>query len=234
MSILSTIIRSLLSFSALFLLARILGKKQIAQLTFFDYVIGISIGSIASECAINPSIDVLAALVGALVFALLSLALSWISAKSFVGRRLLDGVPIVVVEKGNIVERGLKNTKLTINDLLEEFRQQGVFNLADVEVAILETNGGLSVLLKSPKGPVTPEDMNLTVDAKGLCVNVILDGQILHHHLHTLQRDEAWLTQELRKQNVSNPSDVLLASVDHAGALTVHVKGYQTPASSLV
>ncbi len=234
MPILSTIFRSLLSFSVLFLLARILGKKQIAQLTFFDYVIGISIGSIASQCAVDPSIGLLEALVGALTFALLSLALSWISAKSFAGRKLLDGMPIVVVEKGNIVECGLKSTKLTINDLLEECRQQGVFNLADVEAAILETNGGLSVLLKSEKSPITPEDMKLAVDAKGLCVNVILDGKILHHHLSILQRDEAWLNQELQQQNISNPSDVLLACVDQAGVLTVHLKGYHTPASSLV
>jgi uncharacterized membrane protein YcaP (DUF421 family) len=234
MPILSTIFRSLLSFGVLFVLARVLGKKQIAQLTFFDYVIGISIGSIASECAIDPSIDLLDALVGALVFSLFSLALSWVSAKSFTGRKLLDGTPIVVVEKGQIVERGLKSTKLTINDLLEEFRQKEVFNLADVELAIFETNGGLSVLLKSEKSPVTPEDMKLTVDAKGLCVNVILDGKILHQHLSALGRDEAWLHQELRKQNVSSPSDVLLACVDQAGALTIHPKGYHAPASSLV
>lgn len=234
MSILSTIFRSLLSFGVLFLLARILGKKQIAQLTFFDYVIGISIGSIASQCAVDPSIELLDSLVGALVFAFLALALSWISAKSFAGRKLLDGMPIVVIEKSNIVENGLKSTKLTINDLLEELRQQGVFNLADVELAILETNGGLSILLKSEKSPITPEDMKLAVDAKGLCVNVILDGKVLHHHLNTLKRDEAWLNQELRKQNVSDPSDVLLACIDQAGALTIHLKGYRTPASSLV
>jgi len=234
MPILSIIFRSLVSFGVLFLLARILGKKQIAQLTYFDYVIGISIGSIASQCAVDTSIDLWESLVGELVFALFALALSWISAKSFVGRKLLDGMPIVVIEKGNIVERGLKNTKLTINDLLEECRQQGVFNLADVELAILETNGGLSVLLKTQKSPITPEDMRLEVDAKGLCVNVILDGNILYNHLHILRRDDAWLKRELSKQNVLSPSDVLLACIDHSGVLTIHLKGYQTLASTLI
>ena len=234
MSMPSIIFRSLISFGVLFLLARILGKKQIAQLTYFDYVIGISIGSIASQCAVDTSIDLWESLVGELVFALFALALSWISAKSFVGRKLLDGMPIVVIEKGNIVERGLKSTKLTINDLLEECRQQGVFNLADVELAILETNGGLSILLKSQKSPITPDDMRLAVDAKGLCVNVILDGEILYNHLHILRRDEAWLKQELNKQNVLSPSDVLLACIDQSGVLTIHLKGYQTLASTLI
>jgi uncharacterized membrane protein YcaP (DUF421 family) len=234
MTILSTIYRSLLSFGVLFLLARILGKKQIAQLTFFDYVIGISIGSIAAQCAVDPSVGLVEALAAEIVFALISLALSWISSKSFAGRKLLDGMPIVVIEKGKIVERGLKSTKLTINDLLEECRQQGVFNLEDVELAILETNGGLSVLLKSQKRPVTPGDMKLAVDPSGLCVNVILDGEVLHHHLRALHRDEAWLSQELKNQNVSGPSDVLLACVDQAGALTIHLKGYHAEASSLV
>lgn len=201
-----------------------MGKKQIAQLTFFDYVIGISIGSIAAQSAVDPSIHYTEAITGLIIFTLFSIVLSFICVKSYKGRKLLDGTLNILIENGKIMEKSLKKTRLTVNDLLEECRQKNAFDIADVEFAILETSGRLSVLLKSANQSLTPKDMSIPINYKGLCTNVIIDGRIMYEHLQTINRDANWLNTELKNSNISNFSDVLLAYVDSFGNLHTHMK----------
>jgi len=208
----------------LFVLTRLIGKKQMSQLTFFDYVIGISIGSIASEYAIHTDVGAKEGITALVVFTLFSFLVSIVSVKSYIGRKLLDGTPTVIIENGKIIEDGLKKTKLTINDLLEECRQKDVFDIAEIEYAILETSGKLSVLLKSQNQPLTSKDMSLQTEYKGLCANVIIDGKVIHEHLRAIDLDENWLRDELSKLNFESCASVLLAYVDSAGMLVVHPK----------
>ena len=195
-----------------------------SQLTFFDYVIGISIGSIAAEYAVYTDVGAREGITALVVFTMFSLAVSFVCIKSYSGRKLLDGTPIILIENGKIIENGLKKTRLTVNDLLEECRQKDVFDITNIEFAILETSGKLSVLLKSQHQSLTPKDMGINTDYIGLCVNVIIDEKIIHEHLRAINLDEKWLLAELNKQNLKTSSSVLLAYVDNKGALVVHPK----------
>ena len=217
-------ISSIVAVSALFILTRIMGRKQMSQLTLFDYVISISIGSIASDYAIHGSVHIVEGLTALAIFTLFSIAVSYISVKSYRGRKWLDGVPIILIENGRIIEGNLTKTKLSINDLMEECRQKNVFDIADIEFAILETSGKLSVLLKSQSQPLTPRDMHIETAYRGLCAPVVIDGNILVNHLHTLHLDESWLHAALAKQNIKDCANVLFAYVNTGGTLVVHYK----------
>ena len=226
-------LHSIISVSMLLVLTRIMGKKLISQLTFFDYVIGISIGSIAAKKAVDPAVSFTSGFTGLIVFTLFSLTLSFISLKSYSGRKLLDGTPTVLIENGRIIEDGLWQTKLTINDLLEECRQRDVFDISEIEFAILETSGKLSVLLKSVNRPLTPEDMKITAFYRGLCVNIIIDGEIIEEHLKAIKRDKNWLYDELAKKNIEDCSDVFFAYVDSLGVLNIHLKNVKLVNSNI-
>lgn len=224
--VLTTIFHSTVSVVILFILTRIMGKKQLSQLTFFDYVVGISIGSIAADFAVDSSINYTKGITGLIIYALFPIILSLISLKNYKFRQLLDGKPTILVNKGQIVEENLKKVKLTINDVLEECRLKNAFNLAYVEFAILETSGNVSVELKSHYQPLTPKDMNIQTTYKGLCVNVIIDGEVLDDHLHMLSKNREWLQEELNKQNVLNFREVLLGYIDSNNQLIVQKKCY--------
>jgi len=225
---------SIVSVGVLFVLGRFMGKKQIAQLTFFDYIIGISVGSIAAQAAIDPSVSLAQGLTGIVVFSLFSIVLSFISLKSYTARKLLDGIPAVLIENGKIIQSALKKTQLNINDLLEECRQRDAFDISEIEFAILETSGRLSVMLKPGDRPLKPKDMNIITEYSGLCVNIIIDGKVIHKHLKMINRDENWLNSELNRQNIKNLSDILLAYTDEKGILKIHMKNIEPAVTSVL
>ena len=222
--ILQTAASSVIAIIALFILTRIMGKKQMAQLNFFDYVVGISIGSIASEYAVVRDIHLAEGLTALVVFTLFSLVLSYVSVKSYRGRKLLDGTPSILVENGRLLEANLRRAKITVNDFLEECRQKDIFDIAAIEYAILETSGRLSVLPKSQNRPLMPKDMQVPTAYEGLCTNVIIDGKIIEEHLAAVGRDAAWLYAGLAGYGIPGAAGVLLAYVDAAGVLRVHGK----------
>jgi len=222
--LLHTAMTSAIAIIALFILARIMGKKQMAQLNFFDYVIGISIGSIASEYAIVREIHLVEGLTALMVFTIFSLVLSHIGLKSYKGRKMLDGIPSVLIENGKIIEENLRKVKLNINDLLEECRQKNIFDINEIEFAILETSGRLSVQPKSQNRPLTPKDMQIPTAYEGLCTNVVIDGKIIEAHLKELNLDIDWLYKELSKQNITECTTVLLAYINTAGVLHTYMK----------
>lgn len=219
-----TCLRSLAAIAALFALARLMGKRQISQLTFFDYVSGISIGSIAAAMAVDPTIGYARGLAGMLVFTLFTVALYMASLKSYGARKLLEGKPIIVIQDGKILEKNLKKTRLTVNDLLEECRLKNAFLIADIAYAILETKGELSILMKPQRQPLTPQDMNLQVSGAGVCTNLVVDGTLLAGNLALLAVDGAWLAEEIAKLGISDLSGVLLCCMDQNGKLYVFEK----------
>lgn len=219
-----TIFQSIVAIGVLFTLARLMGKKQISQLTFFDYVTSISIGSIAEEIATDDISEIHIPIISIIIFALFPIILSHISMKSYYARKLLDGVPTILVQNGKIIEKNIRKAKLTVNDLLELLRGKDAFNIADVEFAILETNGKLSVQLKASKVAVTLDDLNIITNFKGVSTNIIVDGDIITSNLDFLNKDKKWLNDELKKQNVASYKDVLLASIDNNNVIHIDRK----------
>lgn len=226
--ILNIVIRSTFAITILLFLTRIMGKKQISQLTFFDYVIGITIGTITASICIDESINIYKGIVVMVVLACFPILLSYITMKSYALRVILDGKPTVLIQNGKIIENNLKKSKLNINDLLAHLRMKNVFNVSDVESAVLETSGKFSVQLKSQNHPVTPTDLNISVTHNGLSTPLIIDGTIVDDNLNKVNKNKDWLINELKKQNINSVDKVLLAMIDSNNNLHIDKK-YNDP-----
>lgn len=220
----SVAIKSIIAALILFILTRIMGKKQISQLTFFDYVVGISIGSIAAAMSIEKNISWLEGIFSMIIWTAFPLTLSFITSKSINARRILEGTPTILIQNGKIVEKNLRKSKFTVNDLLEELRTKDVFNIEDVEFALLETNGKISILKKSYLQTVTNSDLGLPSVYQSLSANIIIDGKLMLQNISMLNINESWILNELKKQNISSIKDILLACYDTNGNLHIDLK----------
>lgn len=220
--VLDVIIRSLLSLVTLFLVTKMLGKKQVSQLSLFDYVIGISIGNFAAEMTINTDSQYLNGIVSVIMFGLVAYIVSIATMKSIHLRRYFTGVPTILIQNGKILQKNMRKVKFDINDLLEECRSAGYFDLNEIEHAIMEVNGKLSILPKSQFKPLTPKDMNLKVEQEGLVANVIIDGKIMPKNLENMNKNKEWLEKEMKVKGYTNFHDVLLATLDKNEKLTVY------------
>lgn len=217
-----TVIRAVGSIVFLFILTKIMGAKQISQLTFFDYIIGISIGSIVGILAVDRDIHYIHPLVSMTAYALTDVLISAVTRKSIVARRIFTGTPTIVVYNGKIIKENMKKMHYDINELLSICRIKGYYNVADIHCAILETNGDLSVLPNSEKRPVVPADLNLSPAQESVVANVVIDGKIMTKNLKGIGRNEQWLTKRLKEQGYHNTKEVLLATCDDNGALSVY------------
>ncbi|MGE4283194.1 MAG: DUF421 domain-containing protein [Clostridia bacterium] len=219
------IIRSLISFFSLLFLVRIMGKQQMAELTFFDYVVGITIGSIASTLSVQVNQNTTATLAGMVVWTLLPILLAYLSLHNIWIRKVIEGEATVVIENGKILEKNLGRIRLTIDDLLSELRIKEVFDITDIEFALWESNGQLSIQKKSQRQPLTPEDLNIQTQYKGLPTSLIEDGIILVDALRSLNLSKAWLQHQLNKQQINSFDEVAFAQLDTLGNLYVDLKG---------
>lgn len=219
---LDLIVRSIVSLLALFVLTRMLGRKQVSQLSAFDYVIGISMGSIAAEMTINMDTPFLDGLVAMVAYALIAYIISWLTIKSIKLRRFFTGTPVILIQDGKIIKKNLRKSLLDINDLMQECRSSGYFNIDDIAYAIIEACGKLSFLPKTPKRPVTLEDLKLKDNVAGLCANVIIDGCILEDNLKVIKKDKKWIMKEIKKQGYEDPESVFLAIVDNNYKVTIY------------
>ncbi|MFA7215871.1 MAG: DUF421 domain-containing protein [Bacillota bacterium] len=223
--ILVVIIRSFVAFFVLLVLVRLMGKQQVSELTFFDYIVGITIGSIASTLSVQLNQNTFSTLVGMAVWALLPIILAYLSLHNIWIRKVVEGEATVVIENGKILEENLRRIRLTIDDLISELRIKDVFDIEEVEFALFEANGKLSVLKKSPNQPVTPKDLGLKAEYNGLPTNLVSDGILLEDALRSLGLTRAWLYHQLGKQNITEVSDVSLAQLDTKGNLYVDLIG---------
>jgi uncharacterized membrane protein YcaP (DUF421 family) len=213
--------RSFLSFLLLFTFARILGKKQISHLTFFDYVVGIVIGDIAATMAIEKNMKFIDGLIGLVVYTLLSLLIAYGAIKSFKFRDLVESSPSILVKNGQIMEKNLFKHKMTFDDLLNGLREKEAFKLSEVEMATLETNGQISVLKKPEYRSLTPKDLNLKTDEDYAPSLVIIDGTLLEKRLKYLGYTEEWLLEEIKKQGANKIEDIFLAQIYTDGSVYV-------------
>ena len=196
--ILETTIKAFLSLVSLFLITKLLGKKQVSQLSLFDYVIGISIGNFAAEMTINMDIPFFNGLAALLVFGIVAYLVSYLTMKSIVLRRFFIGTPTILIQNGKLIENNLKKVKFDVNDLLEECRVNGYFDLSKIEYALMEVNGELSILPKGEYLPVNIKDMNLKPSKQELVANIIIDSKVMYNNLKNMKKDNAWLEKELK------------------------------------
>lgn len=206
-------LRCLISLIALFLTTKLLGKKQVSQLSLFDYVIGISIGNFAAEISVELSTPFPNGLISIIIFGLVAYLVSLLTMKSIILRRFIIGTPTPIIQQGKILEKNLKKVKLDINDLLEECRNNGYFDISEIEYALMEANGKVSILAKGEYQTPTIKDLKLKPRNQGLCANVIIDGKIMERNLKEIKKDEKWLLKEIKVKGYKI-EDILLATVD--------------------
>lgn len=213
------IIRSTGMFLILLLFTRLMGRKQLSQLTFFNYITGIALGSIAANTILGDKSHLLNGLTSLVWWALLTIIVGFISLKSTKARTVVDGQPVIVIKRGSVLEGELRKLRLSIDDLRMLLREQQVFSMLDVEFAILEANGQLSVLLKEEKQTVTKKDQNIpSTQAKYVPIQLISDGKILNNNLDEAGVTLEWLKKQIKMQNVK-VEDIFFAELQKDGTL---------------
>ncbi|PRA79902.1 hypothetical protein CQ056_22175 [Peribacillus simplex] len=217
---LDVFIRALLFLVILFLVTKLLGKKQLSQLSYFEYVVGITIGSIGAEVITGLERNISVGVIGIVTTAAISFLIGVISLKSKMVRDLVEGKGTVFIKDGKIMEDNLKKERYTTDELLELLRKKDAFQVSDVEFAVLEATGDLSVMLKKENQPLTAKDLNLVVASVKEPQTVIMDGEILDEPLATIGRSRSWLHTELEKLGVTI-ENVFLGQINSYGELTV-------------
>ena len=220
--------KSFVAIITLFILAKALGKKQVSQLNIFDYIIGISIGNIAAEMSVNEEIDYLEGIISMFIYAGFSLFVSFLTMKSIKVRRLIAGAPIILMQDGQILTKGLKKVKFDINDLLQEARANGYFDISEIEYAVMEADGRISFLPKSKYAPVTLKDMKIKDTYKGLTANLVIDGNIMEKNLKIIGKDKKWLMTKI-ENNHKKLEDILLLTCDSKETITIYDKNIDIP-----
>ena len=213
-------IRSIIFLFVLFILTKMLGKKQISEISFFEYVSGMTIGSIAGEVIIGLDGNIGHGILGIAIFSLITLLVDMLSLKSKKVRDLIEGKGTIFIKDGKIMEENLKKEKYSVEDLSSFLRQKNLFNIADVEFALLEPTGDLSVLLKKENRPLTPKDLNIPVANDKEPQIVIMDGTIINDSMAAAGKDRKWLNMELEKLGVT-VENVFLGQIDSYGELFV-------------
>lgn len=219
------IIRALILFTLVVIVMRVMGKRQIGQLQPYELAVTIMISELASVPMQNTGIPLLYGIIPILLLLSFQVFLSILSMKSVKARECICGRPSVVIENGWIKTEELRKLRMNVNDLLEQLRMAGYANIADVEFALLETNGKFSVVPKSQKRPLCPADIGLPTHYEGLSYPLVLDGNVEIHRLHGMGLNLEWLEGELRKLGIDRPSDVLLACLDTSGRLYCQPRG---------
>lgn len=221
MEALKICLTAVLSITELFILTKIMGKRQMSQLSLFDYINGITIGSIAAEMAIAPLNQIWKHAIAIAIYGLFAFAFSLLSNKFIVFRRLFVGKSLILMNNGKIFRKNLAKSKLDLNEFLEQCRIGGYFNPYDLQTVIMEANGHLSFLPKSDVRPANPNDFNITPQKETPPVVVISDGNILHENLKTIGKNEIWLRNKLKESNCSPISKIFLAMCDDSNTLYV-------------
>ena len=215
-----TSLTTLLSIAVLFLLAKLMGNKQVSQMTMFDYVVGITIGSSAAELATeleNPAKP----LIAMLLYGVADVLISLLTSKSLKARAVITGKPLVLLENGVIDRENLKKARLDLSEFLTYCRIGGWFDLSQLQTAVLEHNGVVSFLPKEAYRPASPEDLNLRPKQSRLQLPLVMDGRLLPENLRKAGKEETWVRRNLLRQGYQDEGGVFLALWDGGEKLTV-------------
>lgn len=214
-------VRAVIGFFTLLIFTKMLGKEQISQLTYFDYVLGITIGSIAASLTTDLSSRAWPHWVGLLAWALLGYLMELLTMKWRFAAKYIEGEPTIIIMNGKIMENALKKMKYRASDVMELLRNKDVFDITEVDFAIVEPNGNISVLKTAENLPLTAKDMGIQKQSNGISTELIYDGMLIDENLKQLNKDRAWLIRELKKHNINNISEVFLATLNPAGSLYI-------------
>ena len=210
MEIIKIVLTALLSVATLFLITKIMGHKQVAQLDFFDYVSGITIGSIGAELATaleSPERPLIA--LG--IYGLASTFLNLIAHKFMRTRKYINGTPTILMNDGILYRKNIHQAKLDLSEFMLLCREQGYFDLDDIQTAVFEHNGKLSILPKAQNRPVTPKDLKITAKITSIGVEVIMDGRVMGENLKRMGRDENWLKKQIINEGYKDEKEIFLA-----------------------
>ncbi|MGL4773398.1 MAG: DUF421 domain-containing protein [Clostridium sp.] len=210
----ATVIKSIFIFILGLIISRFIGIKIISQINFFDFIMGVSIGSMIAKIIIDKDYVVFSGFVALISFTILTIGTSYLNLKSYTVRGIINAKTMILVENGRIIDKNLRKLRITTNELMMRLRGKDIFNLEDVQFAILESNGELSVLVKAEKKPVTPYDMDMKVKCSTLVQDIIIDGKLIEKNLKIVGVDKKWIEGELKKKKIININNVLYAGVD--------------------
>lgn len=225
--IIEALARTVLTFLVLLVLTRLSGKKQLSRATYFDFITAIAVGDIAADHMANPEDPLLPFLAATVLWFALAIALDLLVVKSRPIAKLLEGEPSVVIENGRIREKDLFRNFLRVDDLMARLRTQGYFNPSDVEYAVFETDGTISVLPKAQARPVQPRDLGIPTQYEGISRELIVDREVVRANLKQMNLSEEWLAGELVKAGYTGTDEVFYAAIDTQGKL--FIDGFKDP-----
>lgn len=212
-------------FFTLFLYTRILNKTQVGQLTFYEYISGITMGSIAGSMASSDPDKFWSHYIDLSIFFILTYLLSVLTIKSRPLRKIIQGSPSLVVENGRIIKENLKVMRYDLDELNSQLREKGILDVSDVQFATIEPTGQMSVILKPDFQPLTKGDMNIHLPNASFPVELIMDGEIIEENLHKQNLTHSWLEKQLTARNIKDASHVMYGVIDSKGQLFISSKG---------
>lgn len=224
MEVLKVILASLFSAAALFMIAKVIGHKQVAQLEFFDYITGITIGSIAAELATTLDKPWWKPTISMFVFGAVTVGLSSVTRIMQRSRKFINGTPTIILNDGKLYRENMKRAKLELSEFLLLCRQEGYFNLNDIQTAVFEYNGKLSILPVSTKRPLNPEDMELNPHTEHIGTEIIMDGRILDENLKRKGLSVEWLKKQMESQGYKHAKEIFLGICYDNNELTIFPK----------
>lgn len=220
MDIIKVILTTFFSALILFIIAKIMGHRQVSQLDFFDYITGITIGSIAAEMATELAKPWMPA-IAMIVYGVIAFSLNLITSKFPRTRKYINGSPAILMNNGKLYRKNMKKAKLDLSEFLMMCREEGYFDLNDIQTAVFENNGKLTVLPKSLNRPATPEDLKLNPKEDNINTEIIMDGRILEDNLKRMGLDLTWLNKQLKAQGYRNAKEIYLGLCDKDNQLSL-------------
>ena len=221
--IINVSLRTILLIIIIFFLFKLMGKKQVSQMDMFDYITGITIGSIVADISLDIEKNIISGLICLIIYCLTSILISYLSLKSIKLRNFFDGKEVILIENGNINRNNLKKNKININILETEARVAGYFNLNEINNAILEPNGKISFEPKEKEKPSTKKDIGQNPKNKGLVYNLIIDGEIVKENLKKAKIDNSYLEHELKIIG-KKQKEILLLTIDSDKKIDYYLK----------
>ena len=219
-----TFIRALILYIVVLIVMRLMGKREIGQLQPFELAIAIMIADLAAVPMSELGIPITNGIIPILALLVIYMIISALNMKSMNFRKIISGQPSILIYRGKIDEKTLRKERITINELQERLRGEDVFNLSDVEYAILETNGEVTVIQKPEKRNLMPQDLNINPEYEGIPYDLVVDGKIMKENLKAIGRDNNWLEKQLKKFD-AKPANTLIATIDGKGDFFCQKKG---------
>lgn len=216
-------IRVLILYILVLITMRLMGKRELGQMQPFELVIAIMIADLASVPMSDTGIPITNGIIPILALLLIQLVISLINLKSIKGRSLICGMPSILIYRGKIDEKVMKKEKFTINELQERLRQNNVFNIGEVEYAILETSGQVTVIQKPEKRNTIPEDFGIIPEYEGIPYDLVIDGKVMNENLKAIGRDYNWLLKQVEKFKIK-PEEALIVTFDGKGQIFCQAK----------